>query len=87
VKPQTAAAPDPRENGDLPWHELVLRYVAAAAGTLLRWIYGAGLLAIAGLVSRWPWIGNVVIGLFPAGAPTLSTTLLPAGWRLDGNRR
>jgi hypothetical protein len=63
VKPQTAAAPDPRENGDLPWRELVLRYVAAAAGTLLRWIYGAGLLAIAGLVSRWPWIGNVVTGL------------------------
>jgi hypothetical protein len=50
------------------WRDLLLRYVAAAVGILLCWIYNADLRAVAGLamvglVSPWPWVGNIVTGL------------------------
>jgi hypothetical protein len=50
--------PDP-----ITWRDMLLRYVAAVVGILLCWIYNADLLAMVGLVSPWPWVGNVVTGL------------------------
>ncbi len=58
----TAKQPPPATTDRPNWRDLVLRYTAAAVGTLLAAAYDADLMAIIGLTSPWPWVGYVVTG-------------------------
>lgn len=42
---------------------LLLRYVAAAVGIGLALAYQVDLLALAGLSSGWPWVGQIITGI------------------------
>ena len=67
VKPTSLRAepsnPQLAEEEVTSWRDLLLRYVAAAVGILLCWLYSADLLAMLDLVSPWPWAGNIITGL------------------------
>jgi hypothetical protein len=39
------------------------QWLMAGVGILLCWICNADLSAMVGLVSPWPWVGNIVTGL------------------------
>jgi hypothetical protein len=65
VRSRTPLAPE-RQDGTEPvdWFDIGLRCVSAAVGVILCVLYGADLLALAGLTAPLaPWLGAVVTGL------------------------
>ncbi len=58
--------PDVDEEGNVigtDWRLFAFRYIAAAVGIVLSWVYKADLLALIGMQAALPWAGYVFTGL------------------------